>query len=191
MSKVKCNLRTLLVCVVIAFVCLFGYILLQNLCAELFVCWGWETRKIDNFFVNSFAVTFLVAAILLPLLEELIFRLLNCKLLQLTKMPDWCVVLISAVIFAVYHGSWSQLVYQFLMGIWLAWIFLKTRHIGWTILIHFINNVFIITYTYFAGTGSGEFALNVGNIVLSISLAIITTVVVFWLIKKGIPNYEK
>ena len=192
MPKVKCNLRTAFVCIVIAFVCLFGYLLLQNFCAELFINWGWETRKnYDLFAVNGFWLTLLITTVLVPILEELIFRLLSCKLLKLIKIPDWCVILISGAIFAIYHGSWSQLVYQFLMGIWLAWIFLKTHHIGWTILIHFINNAFIVTYTYFAGTSSDGFTLNVGNISLSVSLAIMTTVVVFWLIKKGIPNYEK
>ena len=192
MLKVKNNLRTLAICVVIAFVCLFGYLMLQNLCAELFIRWGLETRSTNlNLFANGFWVTFFLAAIMAPILEELIFRFLACKLLQLTKMPTWCVIIISAAIFAIYHQSWSQTVYQLLMGIWLAWIFLKTHHVGWTMLIHFINNAFIITYTYFAGTGSEVFNLTAWSIILSVILAIVTTVSVFFLIKKGIPNYEK
>jgi len=77
------------------------------------------------------------------------------------------------------------------MGIWLAWIFIKTHQIGWTILIHFINNAFIITYTYLTGAGNSVFALSALNIILSISLAAVTTVAVILLIKKGIPRYEK
>ena len=77
------------------------------------------------------------------------------------------------------------------MGIWLAWIFLKTHQIGWTMLIHMINNTFIITYTYLVGTGSDVFNLSAWNIVLSVGLAVVTTVTVFFLIKKGIPKYEK
>ncbi len=192
MPKVKSNLRTAAVCVVIAVFCLFGYLMLQNLCAELFIRWGWEARTTDtDLFQDGFWMALIIGAVLVPMVEELIFRLFCCKLLKLTKMPDWCVIGISAVIFMLYHGSWSQTVYQLLMGIWLAWIFMKTHQIGWTMLIHFINNGFILTYTYFAGTGNDVFDLNAWNVVLSMGLAVVTTVAVTLLIKKGIPNYEK
>ena len=191
MLKVKNNLRTAVVCVVIALACLFGYIMLQNLCTELFIRWGWEVRRVTDLFKYGFWVTFLVVGILFPILEELFFRLLGCKLLKLTKMPDWAVIIITAILFMVYHGSWSQTVYQLLMGIWLAWIFIKTKNIGWTMLIHVINNTYIITYTYLAGTGNDAFDLTAWNIILSVGLAIITTVAVFFLIKKGIPNHEE
>lgn len=191
MLKVKDNLRVAVVCVVTALICLFGYLMLQNLCVELFIRWGLETRKTLDLFENGFWLTFFVAAVIPPVLEELVFRLLGCKLLKLTKLPNWAIILISAAVFAIYHRSWSQLIYQFLMGIWLAWIFLKTNQIGWTILIHFINNAFIVTYTYLAGSGNDVFTLSAGNIILSISLAVVTTVAEFFLIKKGIPNYEK
>ena len=191
MLKVKNNLRTAVVCVVIALACLFGYIMLQNLCAELFIRWGWEVRRVTDLFKYGFWVTFLVVGILFPILEELFFRLLGCKLLKLTKMPDWAVIITTAILFMVYHGSWSQTVYQLLMGIWLAWIFIKTKNIGWTMLIHVINNTYIITYTYLAGAGNDVFDLTAWNIILSVGLAIITTVAVFFLIKKGIPNHEE
>ncbi|MCM1403985.1 MAG: CPBP family intramembrane metalloprotease [Prevotella sp.] len=191
MPKVKSNLRTAVVCIIIAFVCLFGYLLLQNLCAELFIAWGWQTRTEYDLFQAGFWNAFLNAAILAPILEELIFRLVSCKLLQLTKMPAWGVIGVSAVIFMLYHDSWSQVVYQLLMGIWLAWIFLKTHQIGWTMLIHFINNAFIVTYTYFVGSGSDVLDLNAWNVILSVGLAVVTTVAVTFLIKKGIPHYEK
>lgn len=77
------------------------------------------------------------------------------------------------------------------MGVWLAWIFIKTRQIGWTMLIHVINNAIIVTYTYFVGEGDSVFTLSAGTVILSMGLAVATTVAVFWLIKKGIPNYEK
>ncbi len=192
MLKVKSNLRVFLCCVAIAFVCLFGYLMFQNFCAEVFIRWGWETRNtVDTLFVNGFWNAFMIVAIAYPVLEELIFRLLLCKLLKATKMADWYVIVISAVIFMVYHWSWSQVAYQLLMGIWLAWIFIKTHQIGWTVLIHFINNAFIITYTYLTGAGNSVFALSALNIILSISLAAVTTVAVILLIKKGIPKYEK
>ena len=191
MTKVKSNLRTAAVCIVITFVCLFGYLLLQNLSVELFARWGFETNQNTNLFTNGFWVTFVSMALVVPLLEELVFRFLSCKLLQLTKMPIWGVITVSAVIFMLYHGSWSQVVYQFLMGLWFAWIYLKTHQIGWTMMMHVINNAFIVTYTYLTGNSNSVFNLNALNVVLALGSAAIATVAVIYLIKKGIPNYEK
>lgn len=193
MPKVKSNFfRNFVVCIIIAFACLFGYLMLQNLCAELFIRWGWESRNtMDNFFADGFWLVFFIIAIVYPVLEELVFRMLACKLLQKCKLSQWYVIVISAVIFALYHGSWSQLVYQLLMGIWLAWIYLKTKNIGWTVLIHFINNAFIITYTYFTGSGNEVFNANGWSIIGAVVSAVATTLVVILLIKKGITKYEK
>lgn len=191
MLKVKSYLRVTVVCVLIVYLCMFGYVMLQNMFTELFINWDWETRVEQDVFENGFWITMLIGALMVPVLEEIIFRLTCCRILQLTKMPTWCVIVISAVIFMLYHQSWSQTVYQLLMGIWFAWIFLKTHQIRWTILIHVINNATILAYTYFAGTGSGVFELSAGNIILSLVVAIATTIAVYFLIQKGIPNYEK
>lgn len=191
MPKVKDNLRTLLVCVIITFVCLFGYLLLQNLCVELFVQWGWEVYSEDDLFANGFWLTLFIVGLIVPVCEELIFRLVICRLLKFTKLPDYWIIVISAFVFMLYHCSWSQTIYQFLMGIWLAWIFLKTKKIGWTVLIHVINNTFIVAYTSLVGNETTVFDLTAWNIILSVGLAIVTTIVVSLLIKKGIPQYEK
>ena len=192
MRKVKGNLQILFVCVVITFACLFGYLMLQNLCVELFVQWGWEVRVTENSLLEqNFWLAFLVTGIIVPVCEELFFRFAVCSSLKLTKIPDWTIILISAVIFMLFHGSWSQTIYQLLMGIWFAWIYLKTRKIGWTVLMHVINNTFIVAYTSIVGNGSNVFELSVWNVILSVSLAVVTTILVTFLIKKGIPQYEK
>ena len=191
MLKVKDNLRTLLFCVVITFGCLFGYLLLQNLSVELFVRLGWEARADSDLFANGFWLTFFVVGLIVPVCEELIFRFVICRLLKLTKMPEWWIIVLSAFVFMIYHTSWSQTIYQFLMGFWFAWIFLKTNKIGWTVLMHIINNVFILAYTSLVGNEVSVFALTPWNITLSLGLAIITTIIVSLLIKKGIPKYEK
>lgn len=191
MQKVKSNLLTAGVCVLIAFICLFGYIMLQNLCAEIFIRLGWETRTTSNLFVYGFWFAFIMYAVLPPIYEELIFRLLLCKGLQLTKMKNVWVIIVSAVVFMLYHRSWSQTAYQLIMGIFFAWIFLKTNNIGWTMLIHFINNAFVVTYTYIADAGSAVFQLTALNITLALALAVVSTVAVTFLIKKGIPYAER
>lgn len=191
MSKVKRIFLTAGVCVTIAFLCLFGYLYLQNMCSEIFIRLRWETRSSVELFTYGFWVAFLVYAVLPPLLEELVFRFAVCKTLQWAKLKPWLIIGISAVLFMLYHWSWSQVVYQLIMGIFFAWIFLKTNNLVWTILIHFINNAFIVTYTYFAGSGDAVFALTAGNIVLAIGTALFATAAVTLLIKKGIPYATK
>lgn len=196
MSKVKNNFLTAGVCVAIAFICLFGYLYLQNMSAEIFIKLGWETRtsstdQAAHMFAKGFWLAFLLYAVLPPLIEELVFRLAVCKTLQWAQLKPWLIISISAILFAVYHRSWSQLVYQLIMGIFLAWIFVKTNNLGWTILIHFINNAFIVTYTYFVRASNDVFALNAGNIILAISSAVLATVIVALLIKKGITYATK
>lgn len=191
MSKVKSIFLSTGVCLTIAFICLFGYLYLQNMCAEIFIRVGWETRSNVDLFPHGFWLAFLLYAVLPPLYEELIFRWAVCKGLQWAKLKSWLIVGISAVIFMLYHWSWSQVAYQLLMGIFLAWIFLKTNNLLWTILIHFINNAFVVTYTYFAGSGDAVFALTAGNIALAIGSAVVATGAVILLIKKGIPHATK
>ena len=192
MNKVKRIFLTAGVCVAIAFVCLFGYIYLQNMFAEIFIRLGWETRSSVELFTYGFWVAFLLYAVLPPILEELVFRFAVCKTLQWVKLKPWLIVGISAVLFMLYHWSWSQVVYQLIMGIFFAWIFLKTNNLLWTILIHFINNAFVVTYTYFtASSGDAVFALSAGNIVIAIASALVATAVVTLLIKKGIPYATK
>lgn len=192
MQKVKSNLLTAGVCVLIAFICIFGYVMLQNVSAEIFIKLGWEQRLTVDLMAYGFWFAFIVYAVLPPLYEEFIFRFLVCKGLGLLKLKKWWIIIISAVIFMLYHRSWSQVVYQLIMGIFFAWIFIKTNNLGWTMLIHFINNAFVVTYTYItADTGDAVFPLTPLNITLALVLAVISTVAVTFLIKKGIPHAKR
>ncbi len=183
--------KNILICIAISFVCLFGLIMFQNLCAELFIMWGLEDRITVDLFQNGFWIAFILIGILPPIYEELIFRLGVCKLLKWSGLKNLYVIIISAVIFMLYHGSWSQTVYQLIMGIFFAWIFIKTNNIFWSMLIHFINNAFIITYTYIAGVGSDVFELTGVNVTLAIVLAIVSVYIVSLLIRKGISNAKR
>lgn len=188
MAKVKRNLITAAVCVLIALLCLFGFMMFQNLCAEVFIYWGWETRQAVDLSANGFWYVFLTTVILAPVLEELIFRFLLCKGLKRLKLPDGWVIVIAAFLFMLYHWSWSQVAYQFIMGVFFAWIFLKTNNVLWTMLMHLINNAFIVTYTWLVRPPASAFALSAGNITWALVLAVATTVVVTFLIRKGIPD---
>ncbi len=83
---------------------------------------------------------FTIAAILgAPLIEELVFRAGPLKHLT-KKMPVFAAVMLTAALFALAHGNPLQMVYTFVLGIFCAYLYLKTDSIYPSILCHFAFN---------------------------------------------------
>lgn len=78
-------------------------------------------------------------ALLGPLLEELLFRGAVTRIL-LQKYSPVKAILLSALIFGLFHINPAQVVSAGLMGIVLAWIYYKTSSLIPCILIHVLNN---------------------------------------------------
>lgn len=79
-------------------------------------------------------------AILAPVMEELVFRkLLYAKIGQYgQKTYIW----VGALLFGLYHGNLSQLIYAFLLGALMCYIYSKTGAIHNTILLHMALNFY-------------------------------------------------
>ena len=188
--------KNILICTAIAFICIFGLIMFQNVCVEVFIEWGWETRPDAEkewaaLFKYGFLWSFVFVGIVTAILEELVFRWCTCQaLLRWTKLKEFWIIIITAIVFMLWHMSFSQAIYQFIMGVVFAKIYLKTRNIWWTTLIHFINNAFIVTYLYITGVQDEIFVLSFGNIALAVGLVAVSITAVAFLIK-GLPNGKK
>lgn len=78
-------------------------------------------------------------AILGPILEELLFRGAITKVL-LKKYNPVKAILISGLIFGIFHMNPAQVVGATLIGFILAWIYYKTHSLIPCILIHIMNN---------------------------------------------------
>jgi len=78
-------------------------------------------------------------ALLGPILEELLFRGAITKVLLKKYNPTKAIVL-SALIFGVFHLNPAQIVTAFLIGLLLGWIYYKTASLIPCILVHVINN---------------------------------------------------
>jgi len=74
-----------------------------------------------------------------PVLEELIFRKVLFE--RLRAYGSGTAVIITAILFGLYHGNIEQIPYATFMGIILGMIMAMTGDIRLTILIHFINNL--------------------------------------------------
>ena len=88
---------------------------------------------------NAFG-TFMIAVIAAPVVEEILFR--GIVLRSIRKFsPVWASILISSVLFGVYHLNIVQAVYATLMGIAAGILYEKKRNLLFPILVHFANNL--------------------------------------------------
>lgn len=78
-------------------------------------------------------------AVVGPVLEELLFRGAITKLL-LQRYTPLKAILLSALIFGVFHLNPAQVVSAGLVGLLLAWVYYRTASLLPCILIHIINN---------------------------------------------------
>ncbi len=83
-------------------------------------------------------IYFVYASVIPAVMEELFFRGTICKALRVYGRGTATVA--SAVMFALMHANIEQLLYTFIAGLFLAWIYLETDSLLYPILLHFINN---------------------------------------------------
>lgn len=86
------------------------------------------------------AVMVLVSVVLAPVCEELTFRKFLVD--RTVGFGESTAVLMSGLIFGLYHGNLSQFVYAFVLGIFFAYIYVRTGKIIYTILMHMFINGF-------------------------------------------------
>lgn len=90
-------------------------------------------------FVEPLWLQFLVLFIASPLLEELFFRgVLYGRLKEL--IPTQAAIMLSAVVFGLYHANLGQGLYGFFMGIFLAWAMERCQTVKAPLLIHIAAN---------------------------------------------------
>ncbi len=79
--------------------------------------------------------------ILVPVVEELVFRGLICGKLQ-KYYGTGAAILFSTLLFAVYHGNMIQMLYALPMGALLAWSYLKWGSLAAPVLMHIGANLY-------------------------------------------------
>ena len=88
---------------------------------------------------NAFG-TFMIAVIAAPVVEEILFR--GIVLRSMRKfIPVWAAILISSVLFGVYHLNIVQAAYATFMGIAAGILYEKKKNLLFPILVHFANNL--------------------------------------------------
>ena len=87
---------------------------------------------------NIFSIATLV--ILAPIFEELIFRgiILNGLLKRYSPVLS---IVVSSLLFAAVHLNPWQFVSAFILGLFIGWVYLRTKSISLAIIIHAFNNL--------------------------------------------------
>ena len=94
--------------------------------------------------LNSFIISLVVAGILGPINEELIYRGVTFNFLEKRVNTKYALI-VSSLLFGIIHLSFVQSVYAAIMGLISGIVYMKTRKLRWSILIHIIINV-VATY---------------------------------------------
>jgi hypothetical protein len=110
--------------------------------------WFWELfeRIFDNRF--GFWGTVLKMAVLAPVIEETLFRGIMMHGLM-RNYRSWYAILLSGILFSVFHLNPWQMTYTFFLGLFLGWLMVRTRSLPLCIVAHSLNNLlvlFSITY---------------------------------------------
>lgn len=83
-------------------------------------------------------LTFLFVVICAPIMEELIFRKMLID--RIAQYGDVVAAFLSGLIFGLFHGNISQFFYAFLLGVCFGYVYVKTRNIKYTIILHMLVN---------------------------------------------------
>ncbi len=100
----------------------------------------------ETLYAPSFGVQILCAGIIIPIVEEYIFRGLIYHRMK-GYMSVRRAIVISAVFFGIYHGNLVQVIYGFLCGILLAWLYEKYGSLWAPILAHMLMNLVSVILT--------------------------------------------
>lgn len=85
--------------------------------------------------------------LLAPAAEELIFRGQVYSLLR-AKMPWRAAMILSALLFALYHGNVVQGIYAFALGLFMAWLYEKSGSLAASWLFHAGANLCSVFLTF-------------------------------------------
>ena len=125
---------------------------LNSFILSFFVDSQQEMMEQSKVLLHSGIIGLFSIAILVPILEEIVFRRILIEILIKEVNPAIAIV-ISALVFGVLHGQPVQMLGATLLGLLFGWIYYQSKSILPSILIHIINNAsFLMVLNYTEGS---------------------------------------
>lgn len=186
--KLKFNLKwnTAIICVLIGAVSLFG---IQYFIGAVDDFWALIGLKFSSSSLNptSWGTYFisLFALVVIPAIgEEVLFRGMILNGLRF-RFKDSTAVVLSALLFALMHGSLQQFVYPFLLGLIMGYLVLKTKTLLSSMIVHFVNNFLVITFQFIDNMTGFSFSIphTWWFYLVAIALLAVTVLIMFLLDK--------
>lgn len=87
---------------------------------------------------SSVIYTFIVACVMAPIVEEIMFRKLMLN--KLMVYDKRLAIIVTSFAFALFHGNLYQLLYAFVLGVIFAHITIKSGTVKYAIILHIIIN---------------------------------------------------
>lgn len=134
----------------------------------------------------SLGVMFVCMVIWAPIMEEYLFRKLIVD--RTVRYGQGVAVLVSGLMFGLFHGNLNQFVYAFPMGMFMAFLYVKTGKLKITIGIHMIINFLgsIVVTLLTDAIGLEEYtALMYGGVHEDILMAFIMEHLLGWILYMG------
>lgn len=131
----------------------------------------------------------ITSGLLIPIVEEVLFRGIGFRLLRRWIAFPWA-MLISAVVFGIYHGNLVQFVYAGICGLLLAYLCEKYDSIIAPILSHMTMNISAIVLTQL-GTFACLMKNGIAAVIVMIGFGIISVVLVQQLQKMDVTKVLK
>jgi membrane protease YdiL (CAAX protease family) len=166
----KLNLKTVSIIAASVFGCLTAMIVTGYL-ASFFEGMGFtfsagETPVVNN--VYDIIAMFLGTALVPPLVEE--FAMRNVVMQPLRKYGNLFAIVMSAVVFGIFHGTPTQIPFAALSGLFIGYAVIATNSIWSGVIIHAIVNSISCAYhtcLYFTDEDTADKAYEIGCIVLT------------------------
>lgn len=184
LSKPKAN--KIFIYALIGAVSFFSLYPIVNCIDSMLVSWGLELSTIPyNLTMSNYFISLISLCLFPAVCEELLFRGLIMQ--GFRRYGKWIAIIISSVMFSLFHMSIFQTIYPLLFGLFLGGIMYREENILYSITAHAINNFLSLTFSY----------LNISlvfnhwsYILLAIILCAIWLSVILFLIKR-IPSVDR
>lgn len=179
----KMNFVSILTIILISFACLFLISPIINVYDSFLTSVGVKEQTLPISLDSPSKLIYLIFSlgILAPITEEFVFRGIIFNGLKEKGLKS--AVLISSLLFMLMHLSLHQTIYQFLLGIVLALVYYYTQNIFASILVHFINNTFVLLINYFSPSFFDYRFLTLNYIILALVLFVVGVIIIYNLLR--------
>lgn len=123
------------------FIALFGNligIIVNLILSKLLGISTASTFLMDGAFGENSIVFSCIAVLLAPFVEEMLFRKILID--RVRKYGDVTAIMLSGIMFGLFHGNFTQVFYAAGLGLLFAFIYVKTGKIHYTIILHMMVN---------------------------------------------------